>query len=501
MIGSGFGGSVASLRLAQAGVPVLLLERGKWWPTGPNADTFPHSGEWDERVFFYTVPPALRDVVSSQPYVGMLEPIFGQNMIAVVAAAVGGGSLAYQGMTLQPSEEDFTAWFPAGLDYGELNATYYPRVAQMLQIATAPDALINSPTYFPSRVFARNAQNVGYEVAKVPMPVDWSYALDELKGEMAPSYTDGDCALGVNNGGKHSLDTNYIPQGMATGFLTVAPQHNVTDIARTSDGSWEVYANQTDESGAVLQQKIITTRALIVTAGTMNTAKLTLRAQAHGTIPDLPESLGQGYGTNGDQIYFWSDFAEDLGTPEGSPIIYASFEWDSGSAPSNTLIQSALPPIRDRAKALAALIPGAVGVAGPYIDLHSTMLIGYGISASRGQFVWNSQTGEAELHWPSNGDAELNQRIHERVSAVAGKESLLINLSGVVKNTWHSVGGAAIGEVCDLEGRVNGQQGLYILDGALMPGTTCACNPSMTIAAIAERALDRIVRTDVGTVF
>ena len=52
---------------------------------------------------------------------------------------------------------------------------------------------------------------------------------------------------------------------------------------------------------------------------------------------------------------------------------------------------------------------------------------------------------------------------------------------------------------CDLEGRVRGHRGLYVLDGALIPGTTAACNPSMTIAAVAERALDRIVREDVGT--
>ena len=57
-----------------------------------------------------------------------------------------------------------------------------------------------------------------------------------------------------------------------------------------------------------------------------------------------------------------------------------------------------------------------------------------------------------------------------------------------------------MGSVCDLEGRVLGQRGLYVLDGALMPGNTAACNPSMTIAAVAERALDHLVANDVGTV-
>ena len=50
-----------------------------------------------------------------------------------------------------------------------------------------------------------------------------------------------------------------------------------------------------------------------------------------------------------------------------------------------------------------------------------------------------------------------------------------------------------MGTVCDLDGRVLGQRGLYVLDGALMPGNTAACNPSMTIAAVVERALDDIV--------
>ena len=57
-----------------------------------------------------------------------------------------------------------------------------------------------------------------------------------------------------------------------------------------------------------------------------------------------------------------------------------------------------------------------------------------------------------------------------------------------------------MGSVCDLEGRVLGQRGLYVLDGALLPGTSAACNPSMTIAAVAERAMKRIVASDVGSI-
>ena len=84
---------------------------------------------------------------------------------------------------------------------------------------------------------------------------------------------------------------------------------------------------------------------------------------------------------------------------------------------------------------------------------------------------------------------------------IAGPGSVLVDTNAIVNSTWHSLGGASMGTVCDLDGRVHGQRGLYVLDGALIPGTTAACNPSMTIAAVAERAMDNLVANDVGTVF
>ncbi|MFD3590784.1 GMC oxidoreductase [Streptomyces sp. NPDC058683] len=63
------------------------------------------------------------------------------------------------------------------------------------------------------------------------------------------------------------------------------------------------------------------------------------------------------------------------------------------------------------------------------------------------------------------------------------------------------LGGAPIGEAVDLTGRVLGHKGLYVLDGARIPGSTGACNPSMTIAALAEHSMRTIVRQDLGRVF
>src|SRR5581483_6831365 len=100
-------------------------------------------------------------------------------------------------------------------------------------------------------------------LSKVPMPIDWSFALRELRGEMKPSYTNGDCALGVNNGGKHSVDVTYIAQAEATGRVTVETLHQVTDVARAPDGRWQVFVDRIDTDGSVLEQKIITAAGLI----------------------------------------------------------------------------------------------------------------------------------------------------------------------------------------------------------------------------------------------
>jgi cholesterol oxidase len=93
-----------------------------------------------------------------------------------------------------------------------------------------------------------------------------------------------------------------------------------------------------------------------------------------------------------------------------------------------------------------------------------------------------------------------NAHIAPTAHKIAGPASVLIDTNEVLNSTWHPLGGACMGTVCDLDGRVHGQRGLYVLDGALLPGNAAACNPSMTIAAVAERALDNIVARDVGSI-
>ncbi|MEW6475754.1 MAG: GMC oxidoreductase [Actinomycetota bacterium] len=481
VIGSGFGGGVAALRLAEAGVPVLVLERGIRWPTGPNAETFPHAAQPDHRVS-WMCSPVLGPVPAPncEPYTGLLERVRGNGLDILCGAGVGGGSLVYQGMSLQPSEEVFNTHFPEQLDYRLMDRVYYPRVARMLRLATAPDELIESRPYRPARLFADHVRRAGYPLSKVPMPIDWSYALRELRGEMKPSYTNGDCALGVNNGGKHSVDVTYLARAEATGRVTVETLHNVTDVALAPDGRWQVFVDRIDTRGRVREHKIITTRALIMAAGSPNTTRLLVRAAAKRQIPDLPDELGGNWGSNADRICVWTNLAEDLGSPQGGPVIYASRDWADPET-ANTVIQASLPPLP--------------------VNSRSTMLVGYGVSSGRGRFVYDSGADDAVLQWPRDGDAVAWRHIHTRMARITGPAGTLLDTTALDTTTWHPLGGASMGTVCDLAGRVLGHRGLYVLDGALMPGNTAACNPSLTIAAVAERAADELIARDVGVVF
>ncbi|MGI9208407.1 MAG: GMC oxidoreductase [Rhodococcus sp. (in: high G+C Gram-positive bacteria)] len=483
VVGSGFGGGVTALRLAQAGVRVTVLERGIRWPTGPNSTTFPRIDAPDKRILWHRSNPELfgRTHVF-EPYTGLVEAVAGENMTALCAAGVGGGSLLYQGMSLQPSESVFEANLPNELDWATLDRVHYPRVARMLKLAVAPDELVASPHYKTSRIFAERVTRAGLPLDKIPMPIDWDYALAELRGEMRPSYTDGSGALGVNNGGKHSVDVTYIAAAEQTGLVTVETLHEVTDVARAADGRWTVHVDRIDTTGAVVENKILTTDALVLSAGSLNTTRLLVRASAHGRITDMPDELGGGWGSNADRIYLWTSLEDSFGAVQGGPVVYGSKNWDD---PNNafTVIQ--------------ASIPSAYG-----LDTRSTVMVGFGVSAGRGHFDYDSGRDDAILRWPTDGDAAIqNDHIDPAARKIAGPNDILTDTNTVVPSTWHPLGGASMGTVCDLDGRVLGQRGLYVLDGALMPGNTAACNPSMTIAAVVERALDDIVARDVGVVF
>jgi cholesterol oxidase len=305
------------------------------------------------------------------------DPFRGNGVDILCGAGVGGGSLVYHGMTLEPSEAVFAEVLPQ-LNYGELHRTYYPRVARMLSVATIPDDVLNSPRYLSNQIFIKHINAAGMTPSRIPMPINWDYARAELRGEMKPSYTTGDVIYGVNNGGKHSLDVTYLAAAEATGLVEIATLHVARDIAMNAQGKWVVSADQITTGGTTVQKKVITADALFMGAGVAGTTRLLMRAQAKGTIPDLPNGIGTQVGTNGDRIFSWTNLSVNTGALQGGPACIGVKDWAKPST-ALTIVHGPI-PIPTEARVMS--------------------VIGYGVTPVRGSFRYNAITDDVVLNYP-----------------------------------------------------------------------------------------------------
>lgn len=482
VVGSGFGGGVSALRLCEAGISTLLLERGQRWDTGPDATTFTRFASMDNRSAWLSEHSVIRNIDTTwAPYTGVLEAVVGDGMTATCGAALGGGSIMYHGMTLQPSKEDFTQSMPLAADlYDELDAWAYPMVARMLGVSTVPDDVLASEPYASSRAFLEAAPKAGLRPFHVPLPVDWDYVRGELEGRYEPTYTISDLAFGVNNGGKQSIDVTYLKAAEETGHLRIETLHVVRDIALNVDGLWELFVDRIATDGTVLEHKAIVTDAVFLNAGSTGTTRLLVKARAKGLIPDLPAAVGTQWGNNGDRIYAWIGMDADIGTQQGGPACVGGRDTTSP-------------------------VPFAVIHAGSPLQpegMKMMTVVGFGIVDAAGTWSYDVTDDDAHLTWPASGDAKLQSVIADYMNRIAEEGGgTMIDTDAQSPSTWHALGGVPMGDAVDLAGRVLGHSGLYVLDGARIPGSTGACNPSMTIAALAEHSMATILREDLGSVF
>lgn len=484
MIGTGFGGSVTALRLAEQGVDVTLIERGMRWASG-QYDTFPTMYGADNRVSWLSETNAAAGVLLPsppwKPYTGLLERIKGQGIDVVCAAAVGGGSLPYHGMSVQPRGDLFARVMPESLDYDEFDKRWYPIVREMLGAATIPDDILASDQYMSSRRFIEFVRAAGLPEARgVPMPIDWDVVRREIRGELPPSISIGDVVYGVNGPGKKSLDTNYLPRAEATGNVELLPLHRVDTIAKTAEGRWLISTERLDTDGVVQERIDWDADALFLCAGSPNTTKLLVRAAGREDIPDLPDDVGKWWSTNGDLITS-QILATPMGALQGGPANVASFDWDNPNGPL-TLIFAGLPM--------------------PF-EANMMETIGIFIPDGHGEFSYDAASDSTRLVFPESAHgpamAEARRRVSE-LGRVAGA-TRVVDQTSLDPSTFHPLGGAVIDKVCDSYGRVKGHKGLYVNDGALIPGSTACANPSLTIGALAERNIASIIATDVDEVF
>ena len=484
VIGTGFGGAVTALRLAQRGVDVTLVERGRRWPSGSRG-AFPTMFAPDRRVSWLsetnTATQKLFPSVPWQRYTGLLERIPGDGMDVMCAAAVGGGSVPYHGMSVQPRGDLFDRVMPDVLDYDEFDERWYPLVLESLGASPLPDDILASGRYSSSRLFMEIVREAGLpEATRTPMPIDWEVVRRELRGELPPVISTGDVIYGANGPGKLSLDTNYIPAAESTGRVELLPLHRVGRIHRDAGGKWVTSADRLDTDGVVQEFVDITSDALFLCAGSPNTTKLLVRAGALGDIPDLPDDTGDWWSTNGD-LLTTQVLNRQTGKLQGGPASIASYDLDHPEGP-------------------VAVLFGPIPL--PF-EANAMEVVGIFIPDGHGRFNYDSARDEARLLFPPEAHgaslAAARRRVKQWGRAAGAVTS--VDMTAQDPATYHPLGGAVIGKVCDPYGRVLDQPGLYVNDGALIPGSTACANPSLTIAALAERNAAHIVANDVGTVF
>ncbi|MEM7022506.1 MAG: GMC oxidoreductase [Pseudomonadota bacterium] len=486
VIGSGFGGAVSALRLAEAGIETTVLERGQRWPNGRWRNIFTYEPSPDGRGFwqrrFVSLPIVGSSGVRSRVdrFDGVLDITEYPNIQVWRGACVGGGSVVFTGVMIQPPQEFFRMIFGDTVSFEEMNRIYYTRVRTKLDLSIMPDEIYNSGPFGHSRVWDQQVESAGYVSKRVDSIFNWAVVQEELDLRSRPSATIGMSNLGNSNGAKFDLNQNYLKEAEQTGYATIYPDQQVTDIERFGR-YYRIWIDKLNPSGHVIDSYSITCDYLFLGAGSIGTSELLVKAKAKDTIPGLNEEIGQGWGTNGDTLVGRS-FNPIEGLVQGSPCASLIRDVD-GPVPTSF------------ENWYAAGVPIDVGILG-------ALGIGFDLT-NRGSFVYEPTLDEVRLRWPRDGNdavVEAATRMNDRIAregrprSVPGVPPFLVPVWGGV--TAHPLGGAVIGKATDDHGRVKNQRRLYVMDGAVIPGTTGSVNPSLTIAALAERNIERILAED-----
>ncbi|WP_406301367.1 GMC oxidoreductase [Streptomyces sp. NBC_00885] len=487
VIGTGYGGSVAALRLAQGGVDVHMVEMGMSWDTpGSDGKIFANTTKPDKRSYWLRTRtkqpisnflgfPLDKDVPR---YTGILDAEEMGGIIVYQGRGVGGGSLVNGGMAVTPRRENFPAVLPS-VNADEMYGTYYPRANAGLGVSVVDPAWFETAEcYQYARVGRRHAQRSGFPFVFVPDVYDWDYMKQEAAGTVPKSALIGEILYG-NNYGKKSLEKTYLAQARATGRVTISPLHKVTSVAPAAGGGYTVVIEEINTTGDTTATKTVTADRVFFAAGSVGTSKLLTKLKATGLLPNLNSEIGKGWGDNGNVM---CGRANHLWDPTGklqSSIPCSGIDnWAAGGA-------------------FAEVAPLPTG-----IETYASFYLSITKNPNRAQFSWNPATGKVDLNWQTawkQPSIDMAKTIFDKINAREGT-IYRTDLFGTYKIwgdhlTYHPLGGAVLNKATDNYGRLHGYQGLYVIDGSLIPGNT-SVNPFVTITALAERNIETIIAND-----
>jgi len=509
IVGSGFGGSVSALRLVQKGYRVLLIEKGRRFAP---AD-FPRSN-WNLKRWLWL--PALN-------FLGFFKLTFLRHLTVLSGVGYGGGSLVYACTLATPAAEAFESgsWSDLADWRNELTPHYDTALGMLgaadVDFATPPDEALLSVARDLGREehFRRTRVSIylGEPGETVPDPY-----FDGAGPERTGCKRCGGCMIGCRHGAKNSLDHNYLHLAEGLGLET-ATLTEVEAIRPLEDG----YRVEVIERAGWLRRRrrSYTTDRIVLAGGVLGTVPLILkmRDDAQG-LPEVSERIGDLVRTNSESLIgVVSSSSEDLsqGVAIGSIVQtdpHSHLEvvrYPSGSGFFRTLMT----PHADGRNALQRTLRAAAAlVRKPLAWLRaffvrdfarSTVILLFmrsledTLQLRRGRlFGGLVRTVMAPGSRPPTAAipeaSDYAARIAEKVDGVTA--SLATEMAFGTPTTAHILGGCCMGAdasegVIDSRHRVFGYDGLYVIDGSAI-SSNLGVNPSLTITALAERAMSFI---------
>ncbi|GAA4236874.1 GMC family oxidoreductase [Actinomadura meridiana] len=526
VIGSGFGGSVAALRLVEKGYRVGVIEAGRRFDTGQSGTPgarYPGLPKTNWRVGRYVWAPALG--LTGLQRMHLIRGAKSSRVMVLAAAGVGGGSLNYGNTLYVPPGPFFKDRQWAHItDWQDELAPYYAQARRMLGVVQNPT------TTEADRVVRRVADRMGKGDTFVRTPVG-VYFGDGAAVESADPYFGGagprrrgclecgECMVGCRHGAKNMLTENYLYLAEKAG-ARVMPLSRVTSVQPLDDG-YEVQIVRTRSFGR--HRKTLTAGQVVFAAGTYGTQKLLHKLKVTGRLPQLSDRLGALTRTNSEAILGGGRANRKAGPDFSTGVaITSSFHpapdthiepvrYGRGSnllAGLQTLLVDGDRPGEKHRPRLLRFVREAMRHPGHVLQsldmrhwsertvialVMQTRDNSITLSPKRGPFGWDVRAsaghGEPNPTWIPEG--------HEATRLIADE------IGGMPGGTWgdlfdvpltaHFLGGCAIGDsaesgVIDPYHRVYGHPGLHIVDGSAV-SANLGVNPSLTITAQAERAM------------
>ncbi len=504
VMGSGFGGSVSALRLSQKGYRVLVIEQGRRF--GP--DDFPKTN-WNVRKWFWMPGLGFR---------GFFRIRMFRHMTVLAGAGVGGGSLVYANTLPVPTGGFFSNGHWARLlDWERELKPYYQKAAEMLGAVPNPHpgpadrflGKLAEEMGLESRFEATRAAVFFGEPEKVvPDPYFGGKGSDREGCRFC-----GGCMVGCRYNAKNTLDKNYLSLAADAG-MELWEQIRVTRLHPLGETGEQGYEVSVRTRGG--KRRVLTARAFVFSGGVLGTVPLLLKLKRRG-LPRLSDRVGMDVRTNSEALIGVisrnpeTDFSEGIAIgsilhtdefshlepvryPNGSgfwrllmapmisgasfPVRLGKLLWDFARHPRSNFKAFT---VRNWAKSTTILL---------FMQTHPSTL-----SLVRGVFGLSSRHTSGQK--PSAFIPEAQELAWRYARLVNGKPLVLPteSLFGI-PTTAHILGGACMGSseadgVIDRDHKVFGYKNLYVIDGSAISANP-GVNPSLTIAALAERAMDQI---------